>query len=516
MRYFLRCALFLALVSPAVSPALQGTDATSLLALHRAYVGWQFGDGTFTSLRETGNLVNTTPEAGSTPRPPAPMQRLVRGVVYRETATDVDTGRRYDDGFTGHLFWESNNNGFTHPVIGDLAKYDVSEQFLFNEATTQLAGTSQPAVTIGGTSYPVVRVTPSSGFPIDLAIDPRTGAYVRATIDRGGSYETAVNIVSYGEPLPGKRLVAAWRYDDSHYTHTFTSIQPNAPISDDELHPPPQTAAWTFSNPSPFPITTHGDQILVPAVVNGVAGTFLFDTGASNIVLMADFAARAHVRRAASAAINGIGGTASAEDDVIDKIVVGGNTLSNVLAISAGMGNDYRGVTGGGVNGQRIDGILGYDLMGGAVVKVNMGASTMTIFDPATADLSSEQGIPLNVDLSSGQPAIPMTLNGSIDLNAVLDTGDAVGIGFSSALIFKYHLAFMRAPAYIEGVSGVEATNCGALGKLQVGPISYDNEIACETGALDTNQLLVGIDFLKHFNMLFDYPRGLLILEPIP
>jgi hypothetical protein len=516
-----KLAMFVAIIAAASSllfpsvASAQSTDAASLLALHHSYVGWQFGDGTFTSLRETGNVVNTSPTGGATPRPPSPISTLVRGVVFRDTQVDPDSGRRTDDGFTGHVFWQSNDNGFTHPVIGDEQKYLVSIQFLYNEATAQLTGTLETPVQIDGTSYPVVRVSPGAGFPIDLAIDPKTGAYVRAVIDPGGSYEETIDIVSYAAPLPGKRVIASYRSHGSHYTQIYSTFQANVPISDVELHPPAQTATWIFANPNPFPIDARGDFILVPATINGVYGTFLLDTGADGIVLMNDFAARAHVRRAASTLMSGIGGTTSAEVDILDSVVVGGNTLSNVTAISAPMGNDYRGVLGGAYNGQRVDGLLGYDLMGGAIVKVNIGASTMTILGPSTANLSGERGIGLNVDLSSSHPMVPMTLDGSISVNAILDTGDALGIGYSRELVGKYHLAVVRVIGRIEGVAGPEITSCGSLGTLQIGPITYVGELACETSALTGTDLLVGIAFLHRFNLVFNYPHGQLILEPL-
>ncbi|MHB8703421.1 MAG: aspartyl protease family protein [Candidatus Tyrphobacter sp.] len=515
MRRFAVFLVILTLLGPGAAAA-QSMDAAALLALHHRYVGWQFGDGTFASMRESGNLVNTAPSPGASPQPSTPIRILIRGVAFRATQVDSDTGRPVNSGFTGHLFWESNENGFTHPIIGDEEKYEISFQFLFSEATTELTGALQNPVTIGGASYPVVRVTPGNGFPIDLAIDPRTGAYVRAVIDLSGRYETTIDILSYAQPLPGKRVISHYRYQDSHYTHEMTTFQPNVPIADDELHPPQQTATWTFANPNPFPIDARGNFILVPATVNGVPGTFLLDTGASVILLTSDFARRAHVRRAAGGAIYGIGGSASAETDVINSLVVGGNTLSNVIAMSSALGNDYRGLLGGAYNNERVDGLLGYDLLGGAFVRVNIGANTMTILDPSTADLSNERGAVLAVDLSSGQPTIPMTLDGSIAVNATLDTGDRAGVGYSRELVSKYHIAIMRGMAMIGGVGGGEITNCGAFGKLAIGPILYEGESACETSALTGTNLLVGIDFLKHFNLVFDYPRGQMALDPLP
>lgn len=498
----------LALASAAAAPA-QSFDAASLLALHLQYVGWQFGDGTFTSMRAWGDAVNTKPSPGTTPQPPQPMVLLSRGAVFRETQLNPETGGALNWGFTGSLFWESDANGFKHPVIGDAQKADISYEFLFNEGTAGLSGALQSPVSIDGTSYPVVRVSPEAGFPIDLAVDPHTGAYVRAVIDPGGDYETTIDIVSYQQAEPGKRVIANYRYHDSpNYTFEWSKFVPNVPVADNELTPPPQTATWTFANPNPFPVNTRNYDgfIIVTATVNGVPGTFIVDTGTTTIVLTSTFAKRARVRRASNTSLCGIGWCESADTDVVDSIAIGGNTLSHVFVLSSPLGNYPHGVMGGAWTGhgpQDLDGVLGYDLLGGAVVKLDFGASTMSILNPATTDLSHELGAVVTTDLSGGQPWIPMTLNDSIHVKALLDTGDAMGIGYGSKLLYTYHVSAMR-----------NWYNCGSLGKISIGKISYEGEQACDIG-MPGPDLLVGIDFLRHFNLVLDYPQGIIIMNPL-
>lgn len=519
MRYFVVCALLLSLAVPAAAPA-QSLDAASLLALHREYVGWQFGDGTFTSIRQWGEAVNTKPDPGATPEPSEPMTLLRRGIVFRETQVSQQTGRGFNWGFTGNLFWESNENGFTHPVIGDAQKADISYEFLVEEGTPELAGTLRDPVTIDGVSYPVVRVSPTAGFPIDLAVDPHTGAYVRAVIDPGGNYETTYDIISYQEVEPGKRVIASYRYHGSSYTFEWSKFLPNVPVADDELRPPPQTATWTFANPNPFPIDLRNKFIIVNAAVNGVSGTFMIDTGASSIVLTTAFARKAHVRRKTDTGICGIGGCVGADTDIIDTLVIGGNTLSNVIAISSPLGNYYHGIFGGlnAGNGEveNIDGILGYDLLGGAIVRLNFGASTMSILDPTTTDLTHEPGAVATVDLSGGQPMIPLTVDGDVTVNAILDTGGGIPILYSPDLIYKYHIAALRRTSAIYGVGGGALANCGMLGRVSIGPISYEGASACEDPTWSGSYMLLGIDFLRHFNIVLDYPQGVIIMNPLP
>lgn len=517
-RFAVALLLALSLVAPAVAPA-QSQSAAALLALHHQYVGWQFGDGTFTSMREWGDDVNTEPSPGATPRPPAPMTSLIRGAVFRETQVDPETGRMTSWGFTGNIFWEADDNGFKHPIIGDQQKYDISFEFLENEATTELTGTLEDPVTIDGKSYPVVRVAPRTGVPIDLAIDPTTGAYVRAVLDPGGTEETTYDILSYQEVVPGKRVMSTFRFHGSHYTFEWNRFVPNLPIADSELTPPPQTATWNFANSAPFPVDLKNTFIIVHAAINGVDGTFMLDTGANDIVLTSAFASRAHVRHVTGAVACGIGGCVGARTDIIDSIVIGGNTLSNVTALDSPLGNYYHGLFDGLYNGgniEDIDGILGYGLLGGAIVRLNFAASTMSILNPSTTDLSQEPGALVDVDLTTGQPAIPLTVDGSVTVKAILDTGGGIPIIYSPDLVYKYHVAAMRTVGLVMGVGGVELSECGTLGNISIGQITYVGAQACEDMRWAGKNLLVGIDFIRHFNLVLDYPQGVIIMEPLP
>ena len=100
---------------------------------HRAFVGWQFGDGTFTSMRVTGNITDEKGDATST------FVMLSKGLVYHNSYTATDLGNlTTHTGFTGNLFWHADVNGFTTPVYGGYAKYLASFTVLQQEGTTEL------------------------------------------------------------------------------------------------------------------------------------------------------------------------------------------------------------------------------------------------------------------------------------------------------------------------------------------------------------------------------------------
>ena len=107
-----RTAVLLAFAFSSLEPlsVSAADDAAALLAKHRVYVGWTGGDGTVKTLRETG-------EATRADQVTRRFQTLHLGLAYRSSgATQYGS---YDQGFTGRVFWQSNENGFTIQTVGE-------------------------------------------------------------------------------------------------------------------------------------------------------------------------------------------------------------------------------------------------------------------------------------------------------------------------------------------------------------------------------------------------------------
>jgi predicted aspartyl protease len=475
----------------AVSETANDPQAAKLLAKHKAFVGWQFGDGTFHTMRISGN---TTDERGKQTQT---FVLLYVGLLYNNTYTNLKRdGVTEHNGFTGNLFWETDYNGFTTPIYGDEARFLASLAILRNEGTTELPATYTGTKTVDGKPAGVVRVTLKNGDAIDLYIEPATGAYLQATIDPGGPYETTYHIRSYQDILPGKKMISSFTIDDGKAVTTYTKFEPDVAISDSALHPPAPTASWTFGNGLPFPFTMTHDRMLVDATINGVQGRFLLDTGADSITLDEKFAARAQ-----AAVLNNsdtaymLSGEVKTRLRKLTTVTFGDSTLHNVVAFSQTFHNSQYGFD---TYNDHFDGLIGFDLFAGAIVKLNVYASTMAILDP-NADLSAEKGLPILVDLSQGVPVVPMTLNKTTPVNAMLDTGSPSIILFGPDIVTKYHFRTFG--------------GCASINTLSIGPITYADQSACEFG-MTGNYMLLGFDFLKHFDFVFDYPHGRMFMTP--
>lgn len=493
-------------------------EASDLLAKHKAFAGWQAGDGSLGSIVLDGTM---TSQQNGTAKTYATVHEVRRRLAVRETRTLSD-GTVENSGFTGNVFWATNENGFTHPVVGDAEKFAIAEELLFNEGATALAGTVKGTDTASGAPCTIVQVKADASYPLNLCID-QSGAVKRAVIDPGGTYQQGIDILAYADAAPGKKVISQWRFQKSDYTHTMTKVVANQPVTDADLHPPAQTATWTFANGKAFPMEFHDNDssrgFFVTASFNGVKGRFLVDTGASEILLNRAFAGRVHPKPLRSETSYGIGGSAKSEVGKVDTFEIGGNTLANVIVSTL----SYDLWNGKDENGNEMDGIIGYDLFGGAIVAINLDTQEMTLFDPASMQLSETGAIPLTVDLQDLIPTIPMTVNGKIPVNALLDSGDLAEATVSFELASKYGLNMLVDTSvqgitsgirFTSGVGGVEREECGRVDSISVGPIVYQNAPACKSRSMTDNNAIVGFDFIKNFNLIFDYPQAKLLLLP--
>ncbi|HEV3088414.1 MAG TPA: aspartyl protease family protein [Candidatus Elarobacter sp.] len=482
-------------------------DGGALLAKHRAYVGWQDGDGAIKTLRESG----TVTYAG---RVTAQLAAFHRGPVFRLVNASASAGT-VQNGFTGRVLWWSNENGFTVPMLGEPVRYIYTRSALFDERLTTLPASVVRSETIDGTAVTWVRVQPEVGVAAELAVDPATGAFKRAVLDPNGKYETRFDVLGYTDTGGGKRVMSSWRYTGEKSVYAYTNVEANGTVTDDDLHPPKQTATWTFdASAAAVPLELTTSRILVGATVNGVPGKFILDTGADGIAMTDTFARRAGAKRAGKTEISGIGGGGNASANVykLDTIAFGANVLHDVLVVT---GLDERGTFDADVAG-----LIGFDLLAGAIVDMDLDRKTLRIMDPEKVQPDNSRGVVVRVDLTTGQPRVGMTVGGRVPVLATLDSGNPLHVLFSQSLISRDRVTFFSDPTSLGsriqyyGVNGTETAQCGQLQSLELGPVVYRPVPACASPSQSHNDVLVGLDFLRAFNIVFDYPEGYLLMSP--
>ena len=514
------CALLAVHAARAAVAAPAADAAHDALARHAAYVGHAEG------MTLTYRLV---PAAKASPVPaqadvsrgepsfgPAEDTTYRRGLAYHEI--DRAEGVSTESGFDGRAYWTSNENRYTVQLFEDAQRRAITSNAVdagtFDDTTAVQARGAQ---TIDGTQYDVVRVTPAGGIPADVAIDRATGAFARVTYDPDEpSGRAVVRIVGYTEIAPGVRVPASYRYEGGT---TYTLLHGAArAVTDAELQrPAAPTAVWTFGNGDPVRFEVErgawvGHALIVHAAINGKPGTFLFDSGASQVLLYRPYADALGLTMLGRTAYSGVnGGSRSARFARAATIAIGDNTLSNVVvAISPRDPSERRGT---------IDGILGFDVLAGALVHVDLVKETMEFADPAQMMASVPKGgYAFAVNLSDGTPEIRVKV-GAVVTRATFDTGDDYNVILSDHLTKTGRVVgLVESTMFFGGVDGIanEPASCYKLGEIAVGPFRYQNSFTCfgSERVFGRDGGLIGFDFLRHFDWTFDYSRSRLILAP--
>jgi Aspartyl protease len=505
-RVFLAAAVaaFASLSLPATTlPAAAADEAAALLAKHAAYVGWHTGDGVVKTLRETGEVTRDG-------KPRATLTALRYGIAHRDTYVSAD-GVHSDDGFTGSVAWRSNGNGFTVRAIGEVVRalFDIDALFGETTASGAFTGAVRGTQKVGGADCTIVRLASQVGFPIDVYVDPATGAYRRAVIDPDGKYEESFDGIDY-TAVDGKRFISAWHHGSSKTRYSYTKIEPNAALEPDELRPPKQTATWTFGDqPAPIEyVDQPAPRIYVDVVVNGVKGKFILDTGAEDTVIFDSFARRTSAKRFGEQTIGGIGpGTVKANLFRVDTLAVGGSTVHDLI-VSSGLDEQMFGREG-------VVGIIGFDLLAATVADLSLDAKTLRLMDPAKTAPDEHAGIVVHIDLSDGHIRTPMRVDDKVDVIATLDSGNPSDVLVSTDFVKRNRLDFMtKYYAVTGGVGGTEIEHCGKLHSLSLGPVRYPSPATCDSPSFAQNEILVGLDFMRAFNFVFDYSNGIMVMIP--
>ncbi len=499
-------AVVLATATP--SRAASGDDAATLLAKHVAFVGWKIGDGAITTLALEGSARDSR-GAVVVQRKEYREGRLTRIV---DASSSNGGGER---GFTGRLYWSADANGFTIPTIGKEAAYLISRDLVFDEATSLLPATLGATATLDGAVTQILHFEPQGGLPLDVYVDPATGAYKRAVIGT-----TTIDILAYADAAPGKKIVSSWRVDGGD-VWTYDKIVANGAISLDEFHPPSARATWTFGDGTPFPIvvdTTDRRKLFIDATVNGVLGHFILDTGAGGIFLSGPFAKKAGVKVLGATEVSGVGQSAinSATRVQLDSVGFGNDVVHDVRAVA----DIAEFSEAGDVRGR--DGAIGFPLFAAAIVQLDLDKSWIKISPPGSVDLDAIKGITLVGDLSDGRIVVPAKLNGRASVDALLDTGSPLWVLLSTKFLYDHGVPLFhdsgRTATSIQfygAGKGALRTQCGELQSIDFGPVHYSPAPACETDAQSPNDpVIIGLDFLKNFNFYFDFPESKVILVP--
>jgi hypothetical protein len=491
-------------------------SANALLAKHKAYVGWEAGDGGVASWVATTTIPVVRP--GSAPLVGLVSTEFRRGLDFR-TNFPRTPPLETTDGANGDRYWRSNINANVVDLAERALRRAVSGNLLSGEGTTLPApATLRGTAEVDGAPTTIVRIAPATAVPMDLYEDD-AGAYRRVVVDPESSGATTYTIVRYVELAPGKRAIGAYRIGtrDTEYSVAYRRV--GMPIEPAAIAPPKPASHWTFDDAqTAIPVEVRHENnndtgsVIVDVTVDGRKGRFILDSGAGGILLFKHFGDDASFTPVGRTEITGINGGRVQSDLVrVKELAVGANVLHDVI-VERSSGDTFQ---------KGLDGLIGFDFLAQAIVDVDVAHGAMHIYDPVKIAPSVGKNANLfAIDLSNYHIVVPAQVGEpkGAPAHLTVDTGNAIDLLLSDDMRTHGGVVVLGngRTRYMSGVDGRMniPVPCMLVSALRLGRFRYPNIDICfgSPSVFGTDGGLLGFGFLQHFDWTFDYPDARLLL----
>jgi hypothetical protein len=275
-----------------------------------------------------------------------------------------------------------------------------------------------------------------------------------------------------------------------------------------------------------LPLRLRSNKPFVPVSVSRSAPLwFILDSGnRGNSILAREAADRlglalagdqdAQVGAGAGASVR----LATAKDPLFLEAL--GETLSVGEPVVMSLGHVAR------LEGQRVDGLLGFDFLSRHAVTLDYARSEIRLTDPA-AYAPPPGAIVVPLELDTGWPIAAGSLTTadgrSLPCRFLVDTGVRFTVAMFRPFSARHGLKGTITDAVIGyGVGGASRGDLARVGKLALGGFVVDRPVAVfsrdTTGifALDGPDGILGGELLKRARTTFDYAHARMVLEPYP
>jgi predicted aspartyl protease len=264
-----------------------------------------------------------------------------------------------------------------------------------------------------------------------------------------------------------------------------------------------------------------GGVIIVRLTINGRGLDFQLDSGAAGIVLDADVAQQLGLPTfgqltAATA------GTYKASQTIVPQVQIGDLTMNDVAI-------DCLPFNAQPDRHTRIVGLLGYDFFAGAVVKVDYEHQTVDAYDPAAFPALKGEFFEMPIELDDRQPMVTARLGDAEGGTFIVDTGAFGVLVFPpfvdahrqdlSYEVFGFGSFTFMPLIFSSGVGGQVGLRPMIASAFHFADVGFDDFEVYEAVAKsdfvgEDNDGLIGYEFLRYFNVYFDYKDSMLLFQP--
>lgn len=419
--------------------------------------------------------------------------------------------------------WSEDENGQVVPVQG-VHRRGAADARALNDALTHptdgvklLGEVSSPV-----TAY-VVEVNPPDGRREWLFFDKVTSLTdrIEAVISGARTVETYADF----KTVNGRTEAWSGHYSDGEAANDVDwhigSLQVAKKSDQTPLAAPTSKPFVDFPNgvtSTKLPATIVGSRIVITLTIGGKGYDFLLDSGSSDINV--DYAAAQQMGLTLyGKGVGAASGTFTASRSVIGEADIGPLALHNVV-IDVIPFMDYPTLY------KKVVGLVGYDFIAGAVLRVDYVNNAVYAYERGQYSPAAGS-YPIPVMLDDRVPTVSAQVGQAAGDHFIIDTGADIGYlfpafasahpkdvadeGLGGEMGYYYTMS-------ARGVGGTVPLIPTQVSRFQIGGVSFTNWLmytldAKNIGGEDYDGL-VGYDFLRFFNVVFDYADSVIYLEP--
>ncbi len=254
--------------------------------------------------------------------------------------------------------------------------------------------------------------------------------------------------------------------------------------------------------------TMTGHVLVRPKVDGQDIGWFIFDTGAAGNVIDRTALSKLKLERLGTSAVTSVLGNEQSSILQASSLVLGPMTIAKPFFVTMDLGYIRDGMR------EDIVGIVGHDVLARCVAEITVADDSIKLFDPKTHHLAQGSWQPLTFNQSV--PAVSATFEGDrrglfrIDMGA----GGPGGVGnvvFHAPAVNELHLLKGRKVSRMKIGPGKVAM--GKVAWFELAGHRFENPDVVfaidRQGPLGDEYVQgnIGVDFLKPFRMVLDFPN---------
>jgi predicted aspartyl protease len=365
-----------------------------------------------------------------------------------------------------------------------------------------------------------VNTTYASGHVLRSFYDARTSLVVRT--ERSANGHTVITTYDDFRAGTGGRTRATHYFgsDDrfgTDFDYRLASDGTAPAVDPRELAIPPDRSLVDFPAGAPsvrLPARIENGRVYVQLSIGGRALDFLLDSGASNITLD-DRVARSLGLVGYGRSTETVAGTFATQRVIVPNVRIGALALRDVVMRTAPIAENEGTRT-------RVVGLLGFDFLDAAGVKIDYAAGTVDALPPGVL-VAPPGSVSLELRLGGQVPVTTVTVGEATGDDFIVDTGAEFDL-----VLFQRFLRGHAETAHAlplprvrigNAIGGSVPYRALELRGMTLGPLAFsnlDSAVAVPSAALgfDTKDGLVGAGVLDRFTVFFDFAASRLYLAP--